>query len=72
MSEIIVLSLNQEVTIGLGGDRFPATIIGIALYCGRIQYQVVWWDNRTRKSEWLDDVEISTDGKNKTKIGFKK
>ena len=36
-----------------------------------ISYKVVWWDGRTRKSEWLESFEVST-GSNveRLQIGF--
>jgi sugar lactone lactonase YvrE len=39
---------------------------------GRVTYEVVWWDGRTRKSDWLAscEVEQSSEKSDRKSIGF--
>jgi hypothetical protein len=60
MSEIEVLAIGTEVTID--GD-IPAVIRGITIYSPEwIKYECVWWDERSRKEEWLtiDEITVKT------------
>lgn len=43
----------------LGGD-IPATITAINIRGKehRLTYEVMWWDERNRKTEWVDPFEI--------------
>lgn len=38
-------------------DR-PGTVTGCLRSTDGLQYQVVWWDNGSRKAEWLNSFEI--------------
>jgi len=57
MKQTEVMQVGQPVTIS---DNIPAIITGIAIdeKC-RITYRCVWWDRRTRKSEWLEQFEVT-------------
>jgi hypothetical protein len=39
---------------------------------GRVRYEVVWWDGRTRKSEWVEPFELRVAAGNggTVRIGF--
>lgn len=43
----------------IDGD-IPATITALNIRGleHRVTYEVMWWDERTRKTEWLDPFEI--------------
>jgi hypothetical protein len=58
--------------VKVGGD-IPAIIVGIAIYTSSVDYKVVYWDDRTRKSEWVAESEILLVDEYETKqnIGFK-
>lgn len=54
------------------GDKLLGTIAAISIRPPqRVQYEVVWWDNFTRHSEWLDEFEVAPKEKTTVKIGFK-
>ena len=36
----------------------------------RLQYEVTWWDERTRKSEWVDPFEIQANEATKRTLRF--
>jgi hypothetical protein len=58
--------------VKVGGD-ISAIIVGIAIYTSSVDYKVVYWDDRTRKSEWVAESEILLVDEYETKqnIGFK-
>ena len=71
MRQIEVMQVGSLITLS---DDIPARITGIAIdeKC-RITYQCVWWDGRTRKSEWLEQFEVTrTDETQDIAIGFKR
>ena len=55
--DIEVYEIGSQVTID--GD-IPATVTAINIRGmeHRLQYEVTWWDERTRKTEWVDPFEI--------------
>jgi len=58
MSEVEVLAIGTHVIID--GD-IPATVRGIWIRAANyIQYDCVWWDERSRKSDWLtiDEIQV--------------
>lgn len=67
---IEVLSIGSEVVID--GD-IPAHVRGITIYSEHwVKYQCVWWDERTRKEEWLTIDEITPkDPSRTTRISMK-
>lgn len=56
MSEIIeVIAMDAEVIID---GEIPARITAICLRDKNVSYECTWWDERTRKQEWLTASEI--------------
>lgn len=56
MSEIQVLAIGTTVIVD---GEIPAVIRGVSIRGPhRVSYDCVWWDERTRKSEWLDADEF--------------
>lgn len=40
-------------------DNIEGTICGVLIYADMsLQYEVVWWEDKTRTSEWLYPYEI--------------
>jgi hypothetical protein len=59
MNEISVLAIGTQVTID--GD-IPATIRAVTIYSNTwVKYCCVWWDERTRREEWLTRDEIQVE-----------
>lgn len=71
MDSIEVLQIGQKVTID---GEIPAilTAINIRPATGgyRITYEVMWWDERSRKTEWVDPFEITVAEPKKHSINF--
>ena len=43
-----------------GGDRIEAVVIAVMIEnTSRLQYQVAYWNDRVRVTEWLDDCEVA-------------
>jgi hypothetical protein len=60
VSEIEVYAIGTAVIID--GD-IPATIRAFTIYSDTwVKYCCVWWDERTRKEEWLTADEIQFKG----------
>jgi hypothetical protein len=58
MASIEVYRVGQDVKIGVGEKLITAKVLQIAIHANEsVQYQVVWWDGRTRKVEWLEAIE---------------
>jgi uncharacterized protein YodC (DUF2158 family) len=73
MSDMLeVFPIGAKVTID--GD-IPATIVAFEVRGdtdGRVvTYQCVWWDERTRKSEWITEGEIVPVSASPARIAFK-
>lgn len=69
MKEIEMFAIGSKVTID--GD-IPATITAVEIrgIAGLVTYQCCWWDQRTRKSEWVTAAEIQP-GTERTTVKFK-
>lgn len=68
-SEIEVLRCGSEVVID--GD-IKAFILSIDIRRGVISYQCCWWDERTRKTEWVTEEAVRPIDESKTmRIRFK-
>jgi predicted transcriptional regulator len=68
METVEVLAQGSAVIIG---ENIEATITAVTLRDQNIFYEVVWWDGRIRRCEWLQRKELKVTGKGKTiKIGF--
>jgi uncharacterized protein YodC (DUF2158 family) len=70
MKNMEVLAIGSEVAIA--GD-IPATIIAFEVRgtVGLITYQCCWWDERTRRSEWLTEAEVVPKENKKSTVRFK-
>lgn len=66
-SEIEVFSCGSEVIID--GD-IKAFILSIEIRRGCISYQCCWWDERTRKTEWVTEEEVKPFKVKATRIKF--
>lgn len=65
-----VFEIGTEVLLD---GKIPARITSINLRGTehRITYEVTWWDERTRKSEWVDPLEFVAQGaKNRRALRF--
>lgn len=71
VSTMILFALGTQVQIGSDRD-IDGEIIGINITNDGAQYQVAWWNGRTRQAEWLYPQEIMpVDSAGRMKIGFK-
>lgn len=73
MNPIEVYELGIDVLID--GD-IPATLTAINIRPAqsgsvRIMYEVTWWDERSRKSEWLEPFEVRPKDAKHQQIAFK-
>lgn len=71
---IVVLRLNSVIKIGIPGlDKEPITglVVGICISINGIEYQVVWWEGRNRKCDWINSVEVTETSDSLQRIGFK-
>lgn len=66
---IEVFPIGARVTIDPEGE-ITAEITAILILSNGIQYQVVWWDGRLRKCEYLNEAEIQGTTP-KQQIGFR-
>jgi len=64
-----VIDIGSWVIIG---DDVPAKVTRICIRDnGNVSYELSWWDGRTRKSEWLEAFEVTTDSeRGSLQIGF--
>ena len=67
---IEVLAIDELVTLS---EDIDAQIIGINIRANdKVLYDVVWWDGRTRRTEWVEASEIGWGhSPDKLQIGFK-
>jgi hypothetical protein len=40
------------------GDDVPGLILQVCINRENVEYEVVWWEGRVRKKEWLCDIEV--------------
>lgn len=53
-------------------DDLVGTVLSVSIRGTSIQYEVAWWDGRTRKVEWFAEFELAATGdEEKTAIGFR-
>jgi hypothetical protein len=51
--------------------NIEASVIAVSIRRSSVQYEVVWWDGMSRKTDWVQAFEISKhDDSHNTKIGF--
>lgn len=56
---IVVIKPGEAVLIGEESSPIKAEVSGVLFRPGlNVQYQCVWWDNRTRKEEWIEAKEV--------------
>jgi uncharacterized protein YodC (DUF2158 family) len=66
MQEMEVIAIGSDVLID---GEIPAKIMAFEVRgeVGLVTYQCAWWDERSRKSEWLTEGEIKpANGAHKT------
>lgn len=70
---IEVFELNSEVLID---GEIPAFITAISIRPAgegvRVSYEVTWWDERTRKCEWVEPYEIKPKSDKRSSLSFVK
>lgn len=70
---IEVFELNSEVLID---GEIPAVITAISIRPAgqgvRVSYEVTWWDERTRKCEWVEPYEIKPKEAKRSSLSFVK
>ncbi len=65
----VVFAIGSKVKID--GD-LTAVVLGVTMRSSGVSYEVVWWEERSRRSEWLYDFEVSAVKGSKTmEVGFK-
>lgn len=63
-----VFAIGTEVDLG---NKLVGKVLEVCLKSGSEQYLVVWWDGRTRKTEWLNAEEVLPKKDSKTMpVGF--
>lgn len=71
---LTVIPIGTPVNVGTPDDPIVATVSAFSVRgrASSIQYECVWWDGKTRKSEWVDESELWTTNKKplKIQIGF--
>ena len=65
----IVVAIKPGATVKIGGRDGLVSALSIAMNKSTARYEVVWWDGATRKSEWVDECELS-DTTERIQIGF--
>lgn len=68
MNELQIHAIGTAVIID--GD-IPATIRAVTIYSDTwIKYLCVWWDERTRKEEWLtaDEIQVANGLKHSVRL----
>lgn len=72
MTEITVLDIGSKVELWIEDHKFPATIVGILIegYPLHVQYKVDYYDERTRKIEWLEEYQFTVSNGKYKKIGL--
>jgi hypothetical protein len=65
-----LLPIGRTVRLGFDGD-IEGVVTGINIMVSGVQYQVAWWNGRSRSSEWLFPNEIFDGGPPSLQIGFR-
>lgn len=55
---IQVYEIGTFVLAGPEDDTFVVRVLGVAIYEEGVQYQVVWWEGREIKVEWVNESEV--------------
>lgn len=71
IDKIEVFELGSHVLVD---GEIPAVITGINLRPAeggiRLSYEVTWWDERSRKSDWVEPYEIKPQGAKHKTLSF--
>ena len=71
-----VIEIGSTVSIGTNDDPIGAVVQAVSLRGkgGAVaQYECVWWDGKTRKSEWVGEdeiIQVTQPNARKMSIGF--
>lgn len=67
-----VIPNGSAVSFGQGGDAIVGTTLSFRVSgSNHVEYEVVWWDGRSRHCEWMAADEITASKSTKhLKIGF--
>lgn len=69
---MIVIKPGTRVRLSVGKDAVVGTVTAVCLRDKSITYEIVWWDGRIRKCEWVSEGEaIPIEGSSETKLGFR-
>jgi hypothetical protein len=63
--------LKQGQRVEVIGTDIKATVAGVSRRSDLLEYDIVWWANGERKTEWVYDFEIKPFIDNSKKAGFK-
>ena len=64
-----VYDVGSEVTFGPG---LKGHVTRISILSSKVLYEIVWWDDKTRKCEWLEEFEVeSVDDECRSTVEFK-
>lgn len=73
MKTLEIYELGSEVVVD---KEIPAVITGVNIRSAensvRVSYEVTWWEERTRKSEWLEPFEIKAKSTKRATLSFVK
>ena len=64
-----VIAPGTTVCLGACAD-VKAVVIEVMLRCDGTTYHVAWWDDRTRRAEWVDEIELCNLVE-KERVGFR-
>lgn len=61
--QILIIRPGDDCWVGSRKDAIPGKVVEVSIKAATgcefsIQFRVIWWDGRTRKSEWLEDIEV--------------
>jgi hypothetical protein len=63
--------LKQGTRVIILGTEIKATVAGVSRRGDLIEYDIVWWANGERKTEWVFSFEIEAYNDNSKPAGFK-
>ena len=53
-------------------EEFLAMVVAVSIRGeGRVSYECVWWDGKTRRCEWLETCEVHSRDTTRQRIGFR-
>ncbi len=67
----LVIPYDIGATVKIANE-LTGVVTAISIRAYQNLYEVVWWDGKTRKCEWLQDVELkAVSGEPQLRIGFR-